>query len=304
MDMPDPPTSSCPADAGTLDLSGAQVQQVQGVPAADGYGEGFSILEGPVWYEGALYFTHIASNDGQPPPGRILKLVPDQAPEIVVDSAAANGLAIGLDGQLLVARHFDGSISRLNVADGMFTPVAAMHMDARFNSPNDLTVRSDGNIYFTDPNYQAPNPAPQAQTRVYRIDPAGAVTSIIDDAQQPNGVTLSLDENTLYLSGQGAVMSYPVMADGSIGAGAQFANVFSGDGMVLDCAGNLYVTNNGQVSVVDSSGADVGTLMIEGAQAATNVAFGGPERKTLYITSLDTNPKLFKVDLNVPGMPY
>lgn len=295
---------SCPADVAMPQLDGVTATAIDGVPLGDGYGDGFSILEGPVWTGDALYFTHIASLTGDPPEARLMRMVPGQAATVAVEEAGANGVAIGLDGQLVIGRHADGSISTLNLADGVISPVAQLYMDLRFNSPNDLTVRSDGNIYFSDPTWQAPEPFPQAQTRVYRVDPAGAVTVIDDSLQQPNGVTLSLDESTLFVGGSGQLMQYPVMADGSVGAGQAFGNVFGADGMAMDCAGNLYAATSNGIVVVDASGAELGTIVVPGVQQPTNVAFGGANRTTLFITSLDSLPKLFQAEIGVPGMPF
>jgi len=169
---------------------------------------------------------------------------------------------------------------------------------AAFNSPNDIAVRSDGNLYFTDPSYMLGNRTSELPMQAYRRDPSGALT-VIDSAGNPNGITLSPDETQLYLShlgGPNNVLVYDVDASGAVANPQPFANVGS-DGMAIDCAGNLYVTQGG-VRVYDPSGALLGTLTAPGA---ANVAFGGPERKTLYITATAT---LFAVELAIPGLPY
>ena len=125
---------------------------------------------------------------------------------------------------------------------------------------------------------------------------------------QPNGVTLSLDENLLYVSSQDRVDRLPIMADGSLGAPAQFAGI-GGDGMTIDCGGNLYVTgdptNPGSVRVYRPDGT-LTTTFTTSAQTTTNLAFGGDDRRTLYITGLGTGDTkgLWSMRLNVPGMPY
>ena len=170
-----------------------------------------------------------------PPPSRILKVVPGSPSTVFATNDGTNGLAILPDGDLVGAIHIDGSICRVPLASpNNLVPIAYQYMSARFNAPNDLAVRSDGNIYFSDPdNNQAPHPAPQGagHTRVYRISPlpAAAVSVVDETLSQPNGVTLSLDENTLYVSGPG-LYKYAVNADGSTGAApgrrAQPADVF------------------------------------------------------------------------------
>ncbi len=168
-----------------------------------------------------------------------------------------------------------------------------------FNSPNDIAVRSDGNLYFTDPTYLLGNRTSEQPARAYRRAPSGAL-SVIDQGANTNGITLSPDETRLYLAhlggGQNNVVVFDVDASGALGQPQPFLNVGS-DGMAIDCAGNLYITRDG-VSVYSPEGDLIGTLAAPGA---ANVAFGGPERRTLYITAT-TN--LLAVELAIPGLPY
>jgi gluconolactonase len=200
------------------------------------------------------------------------------------------------------------------LSTGARTPIATIYMGTRFNSPNDLAIRSDGTIYFSDPDYQAPNPRPQMATRVYRVAPGTNAVSVVDSTlTQPNGVTLSLDESTLYVSSNNGIHKYPVMADGSTGPGAVFpqspnANL-NVDGMAIDCAGNLYgaVIGTGNVVVLSPTGAQIGSLLAVTSMAnLTNVAFGGPDHKTLYVTTQGSSGHqgLFQIILSIPGMPY
>ncbi len=216
-------------------------------------------------------------------------------------------------GELYGAAHKDGSISRYDLVNPRAAPavISGAFVGARFNSPNDLAIRSDGNIYFSDPDYQSPKPAPQAMERAYRIKPDGRVEDFgeyeqngsTQPVQKPNGVTLSRDENTLYLGGTGGLYRFALTVDGAVGVGKQVAGVDGGvDGMTKDCAGNLYLTIGQNVVVLDKNDALVGSIPV-GVQV-TNVAFGGDDGKTLYITSLGAEPKLFQVVLNIPGYPY
>jgi gluconolactonase len=304
----------CPpgSDSLVLSLAGAAPSPVAGVPPADGYSPGFAILEGPVWIDGALYLSQISSN-GSPPPSRILKLVPGSPAEVLIADAGTNGLAISQDGQLFGAVHKDGSVSRFDLANPAAAPVpvASQFMGARFDSPNDLAIRGDGNIYFSDPDWQSPKPDPQAEERAYRVAPGGAITAFgqfqengsSQKVQKPNGVTLSIDEKTLYLGGSSGLYEMPVAADGSVAEGTRVAAVNGGvDGMTKDCAGNLYVASGQDVVVLDEKNALIGKISLP--LQVTNVAFGGADRKTLFITTLGSDPKLFQVTLNVPGYPY
>jgi gluconolactonase len=228
---------------------------------------------------------------------------------VVLPDAGTNGLAIDPSGNLVGCSHRTGSVARLSLAGAAPIDLVSTYMGARFNSPNDLTFGADGTLYFTDPDYQAPSPAPQSATGAYRVAP-GTTTAIpiTEGRTQPNGITLSPDRKTLYISASDGVSSYPVMPDGSVGTASPFARdaVKSSDGMAVDCAGNLYATSGQNVIIVSSSGSEVGRIAISGVQSVTNVAFGGADHKTLYVTALGTGTRagLFKIATAVPGMPY
>jgi gluconolactonase len=287
--------------------------QVTGVPPADDYSPGFANVEGPVWIDGSLYFSHIKGGNN-PPPSRILKLTGSDV-SVFLPEAGTNGLAVGPDGKLYGARHSDGAIAQIDLTTPtMSTQVAFEYGDptkARFNSPNDLAIRSDGNIYFSDPDYQAPAEKPQAQTRVYRVSPTKEVSVVDGNLGNPNGVTLSLEGDALFVTASGGLRHYPVNADGTTGSGTVIAPSIAGDGMGIDCAGHIYATNGQEVVILDVTAApamatvvDTIPVTVPNGGSLTNVAFGGPERKTLYITFLGSTPGLFKIDLAVPGMPY
>jgi gluconolactonase len=316
--------------------SGAMATRIAGVPPPDEdggiidqNGYGFSTIEGPVWIGSALFVSEFPGSPA-PPPSRIIEIT--SAGVVSVPGPAGwdpgtNGLAVDPAGNLVGAVHKDGSISRIDVSSGTETPIATTYMGSRFNSPNDLAIRSDGTIYFSDPSgFQSPTPTPQAQQRVYRIAPGTNAVSVVDPApgaqplNAPNGVSLSIDEKTLYVSSAGGVYAYPVMSDGS--TGARPATPFSTldiDGMVLDCAGNVYgaVISNGAASsvvVLSPTGTMIGTVAVPGGSSASNVAFGGTDHKTLYITAQGSGggqqppaaqgQGVFKITLAIPGRPY
>jgi gluconolactonase len=293
-------TPTLPANAGTA---------IAGVPPAGGDPEN---LEGPVWIGGWLYLSEIARYPNgprdNPQPGRIIRYQPGGTATLFLADVGTNGLAVNGAGDLVAASQKVGGIVSFDpaAATPSATPkqtFASMYMGTRFSSPNDLTIRNDGNIYFTDPNYQAGS-IRQTAERAYRIDPSGAVTVIAGAPSPPNGITLSKDQNTLYVGG-GNLKSYPVMADGSISGMGTNVGSFSGiDGMGMDCAGNLYVTlhGEGRIAVVaPATGNQIGSIMV--GSGVTNVAFGGPENETLFITKLNP-PSLFAVDVGIPGYPY
>jgi gluconolactonase len=131
------------------------------------------------------------------------------------------------------------------------------------------------------------------------------VTLVDGTQQQPNGITFSVDQNTLYVStAQNIINKYPVAADGTVGMPVKFVNA-SSDGMTIDCAGNLYTTNAGPSTIDVYTPAGVKMWTITGVGSCTNVAFGGPDRKTLYITSSPgPSAAVYSAQIQVPGFPY
>jgi gluconolactonase len=294
--------------------SSITLTKVAGVPPFDSFnnnGNNFGNIEGDCWLGDALYVSEIASGNN-PPPGRILRVTATGSVSIAYATSGSNGLAIDLMGRLIGASHTAGGILAFNLTNMTSTPVVSGYMGKRLNTPNDLTVRSDGTIYFSDPDFQAPSPLPQGVTRVYRL-PAGATEPIaIETRQNPNGVTLSIDEAFLFVTDGQGLWRYPVNADGSTGTATRFAQSAvggGGDGMGIDCAGNLYVALQQKVVVVDPSGSMLGTIQMTGVQSVTNVAFGGANHQTLYVSGLgngmgSTSMGLYRADLPLPGMPY
>jgi gluconolactonase len=179
-------------------------------------------------------------------------------------------------------------------------------MSKNFNSPNDLAVRADENVYFTDPAYQCNGTGcGQGGTkRAYRVSPSGEVTPITTTNATPNGIALSPDGSKLYVAGDTEIQVFTLNSDGSImGNGATFAAVSGVDGMTVDCAGNLYATVHaqGKISVYEPTGTPIGDLAV--GSNVTNVAFGGADMTTLYITTYSTK-EVRSVTLEVPGLPY
>jgi gluconolactonase len=302
---------SCPTAPGTFSLPTAKATHIAGTTPIDSFNmnAGFTNVEGPVWIGDSLYFSEMTSATPIPP-ARILKLGPGNVVSVAVADAGSNGLAVDASGNLWAAVHKTGSISQVTLPTGPVTSVVGMYMSNRFISPNDLAIRNDGTIYFSDPNYQNQTmPAPQTTPRLYRVSPppARTVTAVADAPSLPNGVTLSPDQSTLYVNGTGGFKKFAVMADGSLGPASDFASVFNGDGMAVDCAGNVYVAGGGpSVRVYSSAGASLGTISLDNGGNSTNVAFGGADHKTLYITAQgnDGQRGVFSVASSIAGFPY
>jgi gluconolactonase len=303
----------CPSGiTGTPTLTGTPMR-IASVPPPDSFNMNngnFGNIEGPVWIGDALYVSEMSymSYDQQNPNvnmARLLKVTPAGQATIEIADSGSNGNAVDAQGNIVSAVHKDGTLTRYTLPGGMpATPLVTMYMNERFNSPNDLAIHSNGTIYFTDPSFQAPNGPPQSATRVYRVAPGGSTAEPLPDQfGNPNGITLSLDEDFLYVAASNG-RRYPVMSDGTLGSGSDFSASSGGDGMVIDCAGNLYVARQSAVYVFEPDGTAIGNIPVNDVQSVTNVAFGGADHKTLYITGLGNNKGLFQISLDIPGRPY
>ncbi|WP_137174336.1 SMP-30/gluconolactonase/LRE family protein [Massilia sp. HP4] len=259
------------------------------------------LYEGPVWIRDALYFSDFSFSEGFP--SRVRKFSPDGTVSTAIEDAGSNGLAIDADGALVAATHKYKAMSRYDLASGRRTDAATRFQGQVFNSPNDIAIAADGAIYFTDPDYQkAAAPGGQPVTGIYRIATDGTVTLVDGTRKNPNGIALSLNGDTLYVNASdGAVRAYPIK-DGVPQPGKDvIKGIENGDGMTLDCHGNLYVTEHGprRVRVFTPQGRELATIRTDAN--VTNVAFGGADGKTLYITGAGA---VWQVRLDVTGLPY
>lgn len=256
------------------------------------------LYEGPVWINGSLYFSDFSFNSGFP--SRIQVLGADGVMKTFIDNSGSNGLAMDNNGNLLAATHDKKALSRYNISSKARQIIVDKYNGNPFNSPNDLAMSSKGIIYFTDPDFQkSAAPGGQSATRAYQFD--GQEVKVIEqNLYNPNGISLSPDEKTLYIAGNGQLRAYPI--DGTtVGAGVNLASVTSPDGMSIDCLGNIYVSEHDQrrIRVLNPAGTVIATIATDAN--VTNSAFGGADRKTLYITGAGA---LWKINLNVVGKPY
>lgn len=286
---------------------------------------GFHNWEGVVWINDSLYWSELDS--GPTPPARIHRFTPatNTFTAAFIANTGSNGLGVDQNGNILAATHDLGRIAIYALPGGARSDFggtsATTFNNARFDSPNDLVLRNDGNLYFTDPDFQAPNQRPQQNTRAYRISPQGEVTQI-EQLSNPNGITISPDGGTLYIdSGSGSgLRRYTLDAAGAPSAGTDIqitgnsGALQTPDGMAIDCAGNLYVIENGasRIRVLSPTGVELGIIgNVAGgaqpfAQPVTNAAFGGADHKTLFISGFVSGGSagIYSVNLNVPGLPY
>jgi gluconolactonase len=309
----------CPAGtfSGNPIPAGAVPTRIAGAPpTADAFNMyAFGNVEGPVWLGDGLYFSDM--KNGDLPPSRILKITESDVVSIFIADSGSNGLAVDMAGNLVTANHGKQGIVRFHMPDATPSTLVSTYGGKPFNCPNDLAIRSDGTIYFTDPTHQneasPPQGGPSQGTRVYQLLPgASSATVITDYLNQPNGITLSLDEQTLIVDGGDGVKKYPITAGVVATTGTPFGpsdvTNINTDGMVLDCAGNLYVpvVSSTNLFVIAPDGTKIGTIVVDGPSAVTNAAFGGSDHRMLYITGQgnDTQRGVFKMHMNFPGMPY
>lgn len=283
--------------------------------------DGFTWVEGPVWSKQGRYllFSDIPANS-------IYKWTPSEGVSLFLKNSGysgsmpfagkepgSNGLAFDAKGQLVLCRHGDRQIGRLE-PDGTITPIATRFDGHQINSPNDLVFKSNGDLYFTDPpfglpkTFDDPNKAPVQG--VYRIATDGRVTRLIADIQAPNGIAFSPDEKTLYVSDvdpkRAAWLAYDVKPDGTVTNGRVFFDAtrwrkdpfFGPDGFKVDERGNIFGTRPGGISVIAPDGMLLGT--IETGRPTSNVAWG-EDGRTLFITGADA---VYRIRLTTKGARY
>jgi gluconolactonase len=255
--------------------------------------DGFQFTEGPVWHkDGYLLFSDIPAN-------KIYRWTPGETVLVYrANSGKSNGLTLDGEGRLVACEHWNRRISRTEL-EGALMAVCGLYEGKRFNSPNDLAIRADGMIFFTDPTYGLEDrDKEQTCNGLYRVKPGKEAVLLADDFDMPNGLALSPDENTLYVADtrEGHVRAFEIDRDGNVSGGRVLCDVPGPDGMKVDVRGNLYVTSSDGISVFRADGSRLG--VIEVPEKPSNCAFGGADMKTLFITARNG---LYKVDLIYPG---
>ena len=277
---------------GEIITANNQVEKVAG---------GFEFTEGPIWHpDGFLLFSDIPANT-------IYKWHPKKKFEIFRQpSGNANGNTLDESERLVTAEHGNRRLSRTE-KNKQISTLASHYQGKRLNSPNDLVIKSDGNIYFTDPPYGIePEQEELGFYGVYRLASNGKLTLLADDFVRPNGIVFSPDETKLYVndSEKGHIRVFDVQSDGTLANGKVFANLKppseegAADGMKVDIKGNVYSTAPGGVWIFSPNGERLG--IIETPEPPANIAWGDSDYQTLYITARSS---LYRIRLKVPGMP-
>jgi gluconolactonase len=291
--------------------------------------------EGPVYVPGedALYFTTLPKKRDVPPGAPLVSIKrvaldgyrfpPGRGSVTTVreDANAANGMALAPGGRLVVceqgSRADHAAITLFDPRSGTVEDLVDSWRGLRLNSPNDVVVRSDGTVWFTDPSYgflQGFRPEPQVGDGVYRYDPvSGRLSVVADSFDKPNGLCFSPDESVLYVGDSGAnqepgsfhvdrphhVLAYDVTEGRRLAGERLFAVVSPGfpDGLKVDSAGRVYVSCASGVQVFNPFGDLIGEIHLPGA---VNFTFGGPGRDVLFIT---TDDSIWAAVLGATGPP-
>lgn len=270
---------------------------------------GFDWVEGPVWFGDAnfLLFSDIPNN-------RIMRWTPGEGVSTFrAPSNYANGHTRDKQGRLISCEHGTRRVTRTE-HDGTITVIADSFEGKRLNSPNDVVVKSDGSIWFSDPhygiitNYEGFKADQELPCNVYRVDPdTKAITAVVTDLACPNGLAFSPDESVLYVADTGAmfdakaerfIRSYDVSGE-ALKGGKHFHTVNPGaaDGFRLDTDGNLWSSAADGVHCISPAGTLLGKILVP--ELVSNVCFGGRAKHQLFITATTS---VYTVTLNRAGV--
>lgn len=271
-------------DEGSLVAPGEKVKKLA---------DGMKFIEGPAWFPAkkTLVFSDI-------PNSKLMQWREGDGLSVFRPSEESNGNILDLQGRLISCQHAGRNVIRTE-ADGKITVLAEKYDGKRFNSPNDVAVRSDGTLWFTDPSWGLKDRAREIPGNwVFKLDPAtGSVEALIKDLAMPNGIIFSPDESRLYVADTGGfgeltvaeyrklpagIHCYELSKEGKLGK-KLFQIEQGSDGMRADVKGNLYTTTGGKVHIYSPDGKKL--EQIDVPEGPANVCFGGDDLKTLFITA-------------------
>jgi gluconolactonase len=272
---------------------------------------GFIFTEGPLWHpDGYWYFVDLRRN-------RLHRMRPGQAPELFKETQGGNGITFDLQGRVVICEGDARRVSRYG-NDGKLEVVTDKYKGGRYNRPNDVVCRSDGSLWFTDPDKrrafgerEIPGPAGEDNlwdgARVYRVMPDGAV-SVVANFEYPNGLAFSPDEKTLYVANTRSskyIHAVDLDAAGNVKSRRIFADMNEGkepgipDGLKVDSQGRVYCSGPGGIWVFNPDGKRVGIIRFP--EQSVNFAFGGPDLKTLLCCA---HTSVYTLRVKVPGNPH
>lgn len=285
-------------DSRLLDLIDAEA-------AVEQIATGCEFTEGPLWHatEKFLLFSDIPAN-------KMRKWAADSGMTVFREpSGKSNGLTYDKGGHLIACEHANRRVSR-TTADGQVLTIASHYQGKRLNSPNDVVVKSDGSIYFTDPPYGLSAAYGVESEKeldfqgVYRLSPNGdTLTLLVDDFDRPNGICFSPDESILYINDTERmhVRAFDVQPDGTIANdrvfGEEEGDTGKPDGMKADIHGNVYLTGPDGIWVFASDGTHLGIILVP--ERSANLAWGGDDWKSLFITA---STSVYRVECKATGV--
>ena len=272
--------------------------------------------EGPLWHPGG-YLTYVRHRESM-----LMRLDPSaEARPVRHDTGEGNGCTLDRQGRLVMCEGANRQITRMD-AGGSVTTIADRYQGKRLNRPNDIVCRSDGSIYFTDPELNVPVENRELGfAGVLRIAPDGELSLATDECEYPNGLAFSPDESVLYVAisrlndgcvGEGErgevcthrrIRAFDVASDGSLSNNRVFCDMSSAepgvpDGMKVDAEGRVFCTGSGGIWVISPQGVQIGVIRV--SEVPRNLAFGGPDLSTMYITAGDS---VYSLETEVRGIP-
>ncbi len=266
---------------------------------------GFQFIEGPVWHPGLkeILFSDIIGDT-------IYRWTKTNDLSVFrKPSNMANGNTLDRQGRLLTCEHATSRVTRTE-PDGEITILASHYDGKELNSPNDIVVKSDGSIFFTDPNsgrgakYGVLREQELDFQGVYRLDDQGMLTLLVDDFSKPNGLCFSLDEKYLFINDtdHGHIRVFDINRQGALSNGKIWAELNKegigvADGMKIDQTGNLYCCGPGGVHIFNQGGAYLGIIKVP--EQAANFNWGDDDLSGLYICASTT---LYRIRMNTPGI--
>ena len=280
---------------------GDDLSQILETAQAQRLATGFVFTEGPLWHpDGFYYFVDIRRS-------HLHRITPGKEAELVrADTGEGNGTTFDLQGRLVLCEGGNRRVTRWS-ADGGSEVLMDRHEGKRLNRPNDVVCKSDGSLWFTDPGLRVPlaqREVPYAG--VYRIAPDGT-TTLMADCEYPNGLAFSPDERTLYVANTRwtqYIHAFELDTAGTVVRRRIFADMSSDetdgvpDGMKVDVEGRVFCTGPAGTWVFAPDGTSLG--IIRTPEVPANVAFGGPDLRTLFLTA---RTSVYSLRVKVPGQP-
>ncbi len=271
-----------------LAVAGAAEEFVAG--PVEKVGDGFQFTEGPLWLPGqGLIFSDIPADTIYRADKTVFRK----------PSSKSNGLTLDPEGRLIVCEQESRRVTRTE-KDGSVTVLADQYLGRKFNSPNDVCVRSDGMVFFSDPPYGLEGREAELPfSGVYAIAPDGKITLLSVYFKHPNGVALSPDEKTLYITDSGAsfIQAFDVAKDGSLSNTRLFCKDLGPDGLKVDGRGNVWASARDGIRVYRPDGSLAATISFP--EQPANCAFGDDDSKTLYVTA---RHGVYKVRCAIAGL--